>query len=74
MKEANTAPSGAITIAVLCLTWCLNMLFGILIARATYRAITRKDSMAFYRVVILNDSLERIRHAVVNEVATWAVV
>lgn len=67
----NMQPSGAITIAVLCLTWVLNMLFGILIARACYRAMIRKDASDFMRCVLLNDSLERIRNAVVNELASW---
>jgi len=67
-------PSGAITIAVLLLTWCLNLLFGILIARATYRAMIRQDSSDFIRCVLLNDSLDRIRNAVVNELAGWSAI
>lgn len=69
---AFTQPSGAITVAVLCLTWAINMLFGILIARATYRAMIRKDPNDFMRCVLLNDSLDRIRNAVVNEIASWS--
>ncbi len=67
-------PSGSITIAVLVMTWCITFLFGILIARATYRAMIRQDATAFMRVVLLNDSLERVRNAVVGEVATWAAI
>lgn len=67
-------PSGSIVLAVLCITWCLNVLFGILIARATYRAVTRKDPHAFFRLVLLNDSLDRIRNAVVSEVSTWSAI
>lgn len=44
-----TQPSGMITVAVLMLTWCINCLFGILIARATYRAMIRKDPNDFMR-------------------------
>jgi len=64
-------PTGGITIAVLCLTWMINLLFGILIARATYRAMIRHDSTSYMYCVILNDSLDRIRNAVINEVASW---
>jgi hypothetical protein len=70
----NVQPNGMITVAVLMLTWCITMLFGILIARATYRAMIRRDTNAFMRVIILNDSLDRIRNSVVNEVATWSTV
>jgi hypothetical protein len=67
-------PNGSIVVAVLCCTWVLNVLFGILIARATYRAMIRKDPMEYMRLVLLNDSLDRIRNAVVGEVASWAAI
>lgn len=68
------APNGTIVIIILCMTWCLNVLFGILIARATYRALTLSDPNQFYRMVLLNDALDRIRNAVVNEAASWVSV
>lgn len=69
-----TQPSGAITITVLLMTWCINLLFGILIARATYRAMILQDANQYLRLVILNDSLDRIRVAVVNEISHWGNV
>lgn len=71
---ASPQPNGMITVAVLCLTWCINILFGILIARATYRAMIRRDPGDYMRCVLLNDSLDRIRNAVVNEVASWSAI
>lgn len=56
------------------MTFCINVLFGILIARATARAILNQDTTAFMRVIILNDQLDRIRNVVVNEVASWGTV
>lgn len=63
--------NGSITIVVLCLTWSINLLFGILVARATYRAMTQRDPQQYLRLVLLNDSLERIRTAVLNEAISW---
>lgn len=56
------------------MTFCINVLFGILIARATARAILNQDTTAFMRVIILNDQLDRIRNVIVNEVASWGTV
>jgi len=39
-----TEQSGSITIVILMLTWAINLLFGILVARATYRAMVAQDS------------------------------
>jgi hypothetical protein len=64
--------SGRITIVVLCLTWCINFLFGILIARAMYRAMVHQDTSEYLKVVFLNDSLERIRSAITGEVISWS--
>lgn len=69
-----TQPTGMIVLVVLCTTWILNVLFGVLIARATYRALIHQDANSFVRCVLLNDSLDRIRSAVVNEAATWSSI
>jgi len=69
-----TEQSGSITIVILMLTWAINLLFGILVARATYRAMVAQDSTQYLRVVILNDSLERIRSAIVGEMIGWSGV
>jgi hypothetical protein len=66
-----TAPSGTITIAVLCLSWCINMLFGILIARAIYQAIVKQDTNAYLNCVRLNDTLDTLRNTIANTVAGW---
>ncbi len=63
--------SGGITILVLLLTFTLNALFSILIARAVWRAYVRKDTDEYLKVVFLNDSLERIRDGVVRECISW---
>lgn len=63
--------NGSITIVVLCLTWCINMLFGILVARATYRAITQRDPQAYLHLVLMNDHMERIRSFILNEAISW---
>lgn len=70
----NTHPSGSITLIVVLTTWAITVLFGILIARATYRAMMHQDSNSYMRCVILNDSLDRIRNAVINEIASWGNV
>lgn len=69
-----TQTPGMIVLVVLCTTWILNVLFGVLIARATYRALIHQDPHSFVRCVLLNDSLDRIRNAVVNEAASWSNV
>lgn len=70
MPTAN----GRVVILVLLLTFTLNFLFGILIARATYRAMTNGNSDQFLRIVFLNDSLERIRSAILGEVISWGAI
>lgn len=65
---------GNITILVLLLTFCLNSLFSILIARACWRAYTRKDTDEYLKVVFLNDSLERIRDGVLREAISWSAI
>lgn len=65
---------GNITILVLLLTFTLNALFGILIARACWRAYSRKDTDEYLRVVFLNDSLERIRDGVLREAISWSTI
>jgi hypothetical protein len=69
-----TAATGGVTIIILVLTWCINLLFGVLIARATYRAMIRHDTTEYLKVVILNDSLERIRSAIIGEMVGWSGV
>ncbi len=64
--------NGRIVIIVIGLTFCINVLFGIIIARSTYRALTHNDPDQYLRVVFLNDSLERIRSAILNEVISWS--
>lgn len=64
--------NGRVVVLVIGLTFCLNVLFGVIIARATYRAITRNDPEQYLRVVFLNDSLERIRAAILSEVISWS--
>lgn len=66
--------TGNVTILVLVLTFCLNSLFSILIARACWRAYTRKDSDEYLHIVYLNDSLERIRGAITHEVLSWGSI
>lgn len=66
-----TPPPGNVTLTVLLLTFAINALFGVLIARAVYRAYTTRDTDAYLRVVYLNDSLERIRTAITGEVISW---
>lgn len=66
--------NGRITLLIILLTWTLVALFGILIARATYRAMIHNDTQQYVQVVFLNDSLERIRTAIINEVASWASI
>ena len=66
--------NGSVTIVVLCLTWAITCLFGILIARATYRAMSLRDPQQYYHLVLLNDSLERIRAAVLGEAITWGSI
>lgn len=66
--------NGAITVVVLLLTGAITMLFWVLIARATYRSMILQDSNAYMRCIILNDTLDRIRNAVANEVAAWAKI
>ena len=66
-KKAN----GIITVYVTLTTLAITFLFGILIARATYVAFVTHDSNAFLRVIVLNDLLDSLRSAVVNEVASW---
>lgn len=65
---------GNVTILVILLTFCLNSLFGILIARACWRAYSRKDTDEYLRVVLLNDSLETIRNVVIKEMMSWATI
>jgi len=62
---------GSVTILVLLLTFALNSLFGILIARACWRAYVRQDADEYLKVVFLNDSLERIRDGVLKEMLSW---
>lgn len=66
--------TGNVTLLVLILTFCLNSLFGILIARACWRAYARKDTDEYLHVVFLNESLERIRNAVIHEVISWSSI
>jgi len=66
--------TGGITILVLLLTFTLNALFGILIARAVWRAYALKDTDEYLKVVFLNDSLERIRDGVVREIISWSSI
>lgn len=66
--------NGRVVILVLLLTFTLNCLFGVLIARATYRAMKHNDSEQFLRIVFLNDSLERIRSSIINEVTSWSAI
>jgi len=66
--------SGSVTILVLILTFCLNSLFSILIARACWRAYSRKDTDEYLHIVYLNDSLERIRNAVIHECLSWSSI
>lgn len=65
---------GGVTILVLLLTFALNSLFSILIARACWRAYQRKDTDEYLHIVFLNDSLERIRQAVIHECISWASI
>jgi hypothetical protein len=60
-----------IPLIIVALTFAVNMLFGVLIARAVYRAYTSGDPSGYLRIVYLNDSLERIRNAVASEVVSW---
>lgn len=66
--------TGNVTILVILLTWSLNALFGILIARACYRAYTHKDTDEYLRIVLLNDSLETIRNVVIKELISWGTI
>lgn len=66
--------TGNVTILVILLTWSLNALFGILIARACYRAYTLKDTDEYLRIVLLNDSLETIRNVVLKELMSWSAI
>ena len=65
---------GGVTLLVLLLTFCLNSLFGLLIARACWRAYSRKDTDEYLHIVYLNDSLERIRNAVIHECLSWSSI
>lgn len=65
---------GGVTILVILLTFCLNSLFGILIARACWRAYSRRDTEEYLHIVFLNDSMERIRSAVIHECISWAAI
>lgn len=65
---------GNITILVLLLTFTLNALFGILIARACWRAYSRQDTEEYLKVVFLNDSLERIKDGVLRECISWSSI
>lgn len=64
--------TGNVTLLVLILTFCLNSLFSILIARACWRAYTRRSTDEYLHIVYLNDSLERIRNVVIHECLSWA--
>lgn len=66
--------SGNVTIMVLIFTFCLNGLFGILIARACWRAYTLRSTDEYLHIVFLNDSLERIRNVVIHEIISWASI
>lgn len=70
----QTAPSGRVAMLVLALTWAITLLFGILITRALYRSMITKDASAFYRMVIMNDTLDRIRDAVMKEAISWSAI
>ena len=69
-KRAN----GIITVYVSLLTLAIFGLFGILIARATYRAMVTRDTTAYMRVIVLNDKLDDMRSVIANEVASWGAV
>ena len=66
--------TGSVTLLVLILTWTLNSLFGILIARACWRAYTLRSTDEYLHIVFLNDSLERIRSAVIHELISWSSI
>ena len=66
--------TGGVTLLVLLLTFTLNSLFGILIARACWRAYTLHSTDEYLHIVYLNDSLERIRNVVIHEILSWASI
>ena len=66
--------SGGVTILVLLMTFCLNGLFSILIARACWRAYTLRSTEEYLHIVFLNDSLERIRNVVIHECISWSSI
>ena len=66
--------SGGVTIMVLLLTFTLNSLFGLLIARACWRAYTQRSTDEYLHIVYLNDSLERIRNVVIHELLSWSSI
>jgi hypothetical protein len=67
------------TIATLCLTWLVGFLFGFLMARATYRVMTRivqPDEMdshadAYAEVIRHNTRLDFIRASIIAEMANF---
>lgn len=69
-----TQPSGRVAMLVVCLTWCITFLFGILITRALYRSMLKQDAASFYRMVRMNDALDAIRDAVMKEAVSWSIV
>lgn len=70
----NPTTPGNVTMIVLLLTFAVNALFGVLIARAVYRAYISRETDQYLRIVYLNDSLERIRSAITSEVISWGDV
>jgi hypothetical protein len=67
----NSPPPGNVTLTIVLLTFVINALFGVLIARAVWRAYTTRDTDQYLKIVYLNDSLERIRSAIAGEVISW---
>jgi len=65
----NTPP--VVIVVTTLLTLAITALFALLSTRAFYRAVVAKDPNAFYRLIYINDSLDRIRTCVANEAASW---
>lgn len=61
-----------VVLIVTALTFLITILFAVLAARSFYRSMVAKDTSAFYRLIYINDSLDRMRQCVANEAAGWA--
>lgn len=73
MPPQTTATTPPIVIALTTLlTLAIVTLFGLLMCRSFYRSVIGGDKSAFYRLVYINDSLDRMKQCVVNEAASWS--